>query len=109
FFYLAAFLLIPAGLAGGGAILFFNTPCGQAYGGLPECGIVLCALLLISGLQSLFFAMWFDMDYNRANCVIFRRTALATAARGSATSMPPAPQPAAEPVAARLSEPAAKG
>jgi hypothetical protein len=23
------------------------------------------AFLMISGLQSLFFAMWFDMDYNR--------------------------------------------
>jgi hypothetical protein len=26
---------------------------------------VLAALLMISGLQFVFFAMWFDMDYNR--------------------------------------------
>ena len=27
--------------------------------------IILCALLIISGGQSLFFAMWFDMEYNK--------------------------------------------
>ncbi|HZV02364.1 MAG TPA: glycosyltransferase family 2 protein, partial [Planctomycetota bacterium] len=71
FFYLAAFLLIPTGLGVGGAIIFFNTPLGNTWGPLHVGWIILCALLLISGLQSLFFAMWFDLDYNRANCVFF--------------------------------------
>jgi glycosyltransferase involved in cell wall biosynthesis len=32
---------------------------------VPTATIVLVALLVISGFQSLLFAMWFDMDYNR--------------------------------------------
>jgi len=27
----------------------------------------MAVFLFISGMQSLFFAMWFDMDYNRRN------------------------------------------
>jgi glycosyltransferase involved in cell wall biosynthesis len=79
FFYLAAFTLIPLGLLNGFAILLFNTPIlGQP---LPVGWIILCALLMISGLQALFFAMWFDMDYNRANCIFFRRTGLGVGPR----------------------------
>jgi glycosyltransferase involved in cell wall biosynthesis len=32
---------------------------------IPVATVVLVALLVISGFQSLLFAMWFDMDYNR--------------------------------------------
>ena len=32
---------------------------------IPIATVVLVALLVISGFQSLLFAMWFDMDYNR--------------------------------------------
>ncbi len=32
---------------------------------IPAATIVLVALLIITGLQSLFFAMWFDMEYNK--------------------------------------------
>src|SRR5581483_4324357 len=109
FFYLAAFMLIPAGFAIGFAVLFFNTPlahlAGQSsIGPLHPGWIILCALLLISGLQSLFFAMWFDMDYNRANCIIFRRTALAAGARGGAPA--PAAAPSPTPAPPRVPEPA---
>jgi glycosyltransferase involved in cell wall biosynthesis len=34
---------------------------------VPTATIVLVALLVISGFQSLLFAMWFDMDYNRSS------------------------------------------
>lgn len=32
---------------------------------MPAATVVLVALLIITGLQSLFFAMWFDMEYSR--------------------------------------------
>ncbi len=93
FFYLAAFALIPTGLVIGSAIVFFNTPLGIAWGPLHVGWIILCALLLISGLQSLFFAMWFDLDYNRSNCIFFRRASLGT---GPRLSQPPTPSPRVE-------------
>jgi len=36
-----------------------------AHGDVAVAPIVLVALLLISGLQLLLFAMWFDMEYNK--------------------------------------------
>jgi glycosyltransferase involved in cell wall biosynthesis len=92
FFYLAALLLIPLGLAVGCAILFFNTPLGIAWGPLHVGWIILCALLCISGSQALFFAMWFDMDYNRSNCISFRRARL-----GTGPQLPDAPAPTSTP------------
>ncbi|MBN3038380.1 MAG: glycosyltransferase family 2 protein [Candidatus Omnitrophica bacterium] len=64
FFYLLGILLLPLGLGLGLVILYTNTPLNSGVS-LPVGWIVLCALLLISGMQSLFFGMWFDMDYNR--------------------------------------------
>ena len=64
FFYLMGMALMPLGLILGFLILYRNTSLGVGPA-LPVGWIVLCALTLISGMQSLFFAMWFDMDYNR--------------------------------------------
>ncbi|MFH1045768.1 MAG: glycosyltransferase family 2 protein [Candidatus Omnitrophota bacterium] len=65
FFYLLGIVLLPLGSGLGLVILYTNTPLGGAAQALPIGWIILCALLVISGMQSLFFAMWFDMDYNR--------------------------------------------
>jgi hypothetical protein len=35
-------------------------------GGVAITSIVLVAILIIAGLQFLLFAMWFDMEYNKA-------------------------------------------
>ena len=72
FFYLAGFILFPLGFLLGIAILIINTSGPPA---LPVGWIILCALLIISGSQSFFFAMWFDMDYNRNLCVFDDREA----------------------------------
>jgi glycosyltransferase involved in cell wall biosynthesis len=65
FFYLMSLVLIPLGLLLGVLILIFNTPLFGAYRPLESGYLILCALLLITGLQSLFFGMWFDMEQNR--------------------------------------------
>lgn len=67
FFYILGIILLPLGTFLGAAILYINTPL-SAGPALPVGWIVLCALLIISGIQSMFFAMWFDMDYNRHLC-----------------------------------------
>ena len=64
FFYFMGLALLPLGVLLGMVLLYTNTPL-SSMPGLPVGWIVLCALLIISGTQSLFFAMWFDMDYNR--------------------------------------------
>lgn len=54
----------------------FLTPCGLIFGmylfvtrlmgyGVASTSALFAAFLFISGLQSLFFAMWFDMEYNK--------------------------------------------
>jgi len=66
FFYLSAMGLLAIGAALGGVLLYRNVPLGGH--GLPplQAGwIILDAICVITGFQSLFFAMWFDMDYNR--------------------------------------------
>jgi glycosyltransferase involved in cell wall biosynthesis len=62
FFYFFAFAFLIAGTALGllESILKIFT------GGIAIATIVLVALLLIGGLQFLLFAMWFDMEYNKA-------------------------------------------
>lgn len=66
FFYIVGMTILSLGLLLGFAVLVINS-IGPRY--LPVGWIVLSALLIISGSQSLFFAMWFDMDYNRNLCV----------------------------------------
>lgn len=65
FFYLLGFFLLPLGLGVGGAIVRYNTSLFSKAQPLQFGWLILCALLVTTGLQSLFFAMWFDMDYNR--------------------------------------------
>lgn len=58
FFYLMATTLLPAGLFLGIAIIVIK-------GYISITILMFCVLLLISGFQALFFAMWFDMEYNK--------------------------------------------
>ncbi len=75
FFYALAGILLPAGILLGVAILYYNTGVFVPPTDRLEVGwIVLSSLLLIAGVQSLFFAMWFDMDYNRQFCIFFRES-----------------------------------
>jgi len=67
FFYILAMMLLPLGILNGLSILYFNTPLFGYHGPRLEVGyIILCSLLCITGMQSLMFGMWFDMDYNRS-------------------------------------------
>lgn len=74
FFYLFAFVLIPLGITSGLSVLYFNTPIFGYSGDPLEVGhMILCAMFLLTGFQFLFFAMWFDMDYNKYLYVFHRR------------------------------------
>jgi hypothetical protein len=61
FFYLLGLTLTPGGFFFGLYLLFYRILDGP----VSETSALFAAFLYISGLQSLFFAMWFDMDYNR--------------------------------------------
>lgn len=61
FFYLMGMVLMPIGF-GFGLYLFVARILG--YGVAPTSALF-AAFLFISGLQALFFAMWFDMEYNK--------------------------------------------
>ncbi|MBW2062303.1 MAG: glycosyltransferase [Deltaproteobacteria bacterium] len=61
FFYLLSFVLL---------ILSFPLTIRLFYvwvltGDIPDINAMVLSFTLISGLQTLFFGMWFDMDYNR--------------------------------------------
>jgi glycosyltransferase involved in cell wall biosynthesis len=62
FFYFFAFAFLFAGTALG----LLESVLKIFTGGIAVATIVLVALLLIGGLQFLLFAMWFDMEYNKA-------------------------------------------
>jgi uncharacterized membrane protein len=61
FFYALGALLTTLGLALG----IVETWAKFANGDVAIATVVLVALLLISGMQLLLFAMWFDMEYNK--------------------------------------------
>ncbi len=61
-FYWLSFILIPLGLVFGFYLVFNALSGGDAVTG-PRA--ILCALLLLSGLQFLFFAMFFDMEESK--------------------------------------------
>lgn len=61
FFYSLGALLLGVGLVLGVIEVIQRV----AHGQVPVASVVLVALLVISGLQLLLFAMWFDMEYNR--------------------------------------------
>ncbi len=61
FFYMAGLFLYPAGVLFGLYLLIYRIVKGP----VAATSALLAVLLIISGLQFLFFAMWFDMDYNK--------------------------------------------
>jgi glycosyltransferase involved in cell wall biosynthesis len=61
FFYLMGLALFPAGVASG-LYLF----CHRLFiGPVAATSALFSVFLFVSGLQSLFFSMWFDMEYNK--------------------------------------------
>jgi glycosyltransferase involved in cell wall biosynthesis len=62
FFYAMGLVLTPVGLVFG-LYLFVVRLLGF---GVAPTSALFAAFLFISGLQSLFFAMWFDMEYNKS-------------------------------------------
>ena len=61
FFYFFGSILFPAGLAFGLYLFVMRIVSGPIAG----TSAMFAALLFISGVQFLLFAMWFDMDYNK--------------------------------------------
>ena len=60
-FYFLGFVLTPIGSAFGCYLLIYRLFVGS----VAATSALFAAFLAISGLQSLFFAMWFDMEYNK--------------------------------------------
>lgn len=61
FFYLLSFLLLIASVP----LAFRLFYMWAAYGNIPAINAMALIFTLISGLQTLFFGMWFDMEYNK--------------------------------------------
>lgn len=60
-FYLMGFFLTPIGTFSGFYLLIYRVLVGP----VEATSALFAAFLTISGFQSLFFAMWFDMEYNK--------------------------------------------
>jgi glycosyltransferase involved in cell wall biosynthesis len=60
-FYLLGFVLTPIGVLFGSYLLIYRILVGP----VATTSALFAAFFAISGLQSLFFAMWFDMEYNK--------------------------------------------
>jgi glycosyltransferase involved in cell wall biosynthesis len=60
-FYLLGFVLTPIGVLFGTYLLVYRIFVGP----VAATSALFAAFFTISGLQSLFFAMWFDMEYNK--------------------------------------------
>jgi hypothetical protein len=61
FFYSTGMLLFPVGFAFGLYLFVKRLLVGPIAG----TSALFAVFLVITGLQLLFFAMWFDMDYNK--------------------------------------------
>lgn len=61
FFYLSGFFLFVCGLILGSYLFFYRIFVGP----VEATSTIMAVFLFITGMQSLFFAMWFDMDYNK--------------------------------------------
>jgi len=61
FFYILSFILLAASVPL--AIRMFYI--GATTGNIPDINTMALVFTLISGLQTLFFGMWFDMEYNK--------------------------------------------
>lgn len=62
FFYLMGIVLTPTGFFLGLYLVIYRIFTGP----VEDTSALFAAFLYISGMQSLFFAMWFDMDYNKS-------------------------------------------
>ncbi len=62
FFYLSGIIMFIAGLLFGLYLFFYRILIGP----VEATSTIMAVFLFITGMQSLFFAMWFDMDYNKA-------------------------------------------
>jgi glycosyltransferase involved in cell wall biosynthesis len=61
FFYLSGFVMFFSGLFLGLYLLYYRIFIGT----VEATSAIMAVFLFITGMQSLFFAMWFDMDYNK--------------------------------------------
>jgi len=61
FFYLLGLTLFPAGFLSGLYLFYYRLLVGPVV----ATSALFSVFLFVSGLQSLFFAMWFDMEYNK--------------------------------------------
>jgi glycosyltransferase involved in cell wall biosynthesis len=61
FFYMLGLTLLPSGIIIGSYLLLYRLLIGP----VSATSALFAAFLIISGLQTILFAMWFDMDYNR--------------------------------------------
>lgn len=61
FFYAMGAALLPSGVLFGLFLLLYRLIIGP----VAATSALFAAFLIVSGLQSLLFAMWFDMDYNK--------------------------------------------
>jgi glycosyltransferase involved in cell wall biosynthesis len=63
FFYLSGFVMFLCGLILGLYLFLYRIIVGP----VEATSTIMAVFLFITGMQSLFFAMWFDMDYNKEN------------------------------------------
>jgi glycosyltransferase involved in cell wall biosynthesis len=63
FFYLSGFIMFVSGLLLGLYLFWYRIFIGT----VEATSTIMAVFLFITGMQSLFFAMWFDMDYNKNN------------------------------------------
>lgn len=63
FFYLSGFVMFIGGFLLGLYLFFYRI----FVGAVEATSTIMAVFLFITGMQSLFFAMWFDMDYNKNN------------------------------------------
>ena len=61
FFYLLGFILLSASVPLTIRLFYIWAVAGD----IPDINAMALVFTLISGLQTLFFGMWFDMEYNR--------------------------------------------
>ena len=61
FFYILSFILLTSSVPLGFRLIYI----WAAKGDIPDMNALALIFTLISGLQTLFFGMWFDMEYNK--------------------------------------------
>lgn len=61
FFYILSCILLGSSIPLGIRLLYFWAVTGD----MPDMTALALIFTLISGLQTLFFGMWFDMEYNK--------------------------------------------